>query len=98
MEKSKWWFTLLVVGVLYLGYQWLVEIPQEAAQKAQEQINLERDERSLCVTIAENTAVAEYKDSYCWEGNTNVQCTNGTYLTAQYDTAYTHCLQRDGLQ
>lgn len=85
------------LAIIFILYESLVAIPRENAEQATSQQMIQEDERSACASEAENTAIAEYKSTYCWPGNLTTQCSNGTYLTAQYDSAYSSCLQHDGL-
>ena len=64
--------------------------------KAEREKNLESLEKTLCVGEAEQTATELYRD-YCTKAN---YCTykEGTFLTTQYEAAYSRCLQSKGLK
>lgn len=108
--------TILIASVVLGGFYYASEANKTASIEKQQQIDLQakQDEqqtityqnnkvasqKASCVTEAQNTAVSEYKNSFCngTYASNNSNCYNGTYLTVQYDNAYSTCLQRYGLK
>lgn len=92
----RWILGFCALTIVLILYQSLVAIPKQNQQNIESQQSLERDERQECAIEARNTAVMEYAETYCIY-TTTAACSNGTYLIAQYNNAYSECLQTDGL-
>lgn len=105
---------LLIVGLLayyFMGFvpaneaaqqQAVLQAQQAQQQAATDQANLVAGEKAACVTEAQQNAISLYENSPTCSGDYGTpakDCTDGsTYLTTQYNAAYTTCLESKGLQ
>jgi len=106
--------TILIASVIIGGFYYASEANKSASIEKQQQVDLQAKqaeqqaitdqnnmvagEKSACVAEAQQTATTEYISAFCYPGNASKECTNGTYLVAQYNNAYDTCLQRKGLK
>ncbi len=104
--------TILIASIVLGGFYYASEANKQKSIERQQEIKIAEEYRveanaarekadetfkkSLCVSIATDTATELYKD-YCTKAN---YCTykEGTFLTTQYENAYSRCLQEKGLK
>lgn len=104
--------TILIASIILGGFFYASQVNKQKSIERLQEMKLEEDRRielnaeskksyealqkTLCVSSAEQTATELYKD-FCTKAN---YCTykEGTFLTAQYESAYSRCLQSKGLK
>ena len=92
----------ILIGCIILGCFYYFSEQGKIAEKMRIEEKVEKEKQTetfdkmLCVSQAETIATNLYKD-FCTPAN---YCTykEGTFLTAQYDSAYNRCLQSKGLK
>lgn len=100
--------TILIASVILGGFYYLSEVNKQSSiekqqevklaeekrieDKAEAQKNIEAFSKSLCVSEAEESATDFYKK------NCTYDCKPGQYYIANYDNAYSRCLQGKGLK
>ncbi len=114
LHKFIWPITIIIAALILGGSYYATEANKQASIERQQQATLQQQqakqeaateqqnmiaaERASCVTQAQDTAISEYKTAFCGGTNYSANCYNGTYLVAQYNNAYTTCLESKGLQ
>ncbi|MSU44951.1 hypothetical protein EXS45_02115 [Candidatus Nomurabacteria bacterium] len=107
MDKNKLILPVsILLGCIILGgFFYASQVSKQNSIEKQQQIELRAKKeqndavklgKAFCASDAEQIAIEEYKD-YCTVSN---YCTykEGTFLTAQYDSAYKRCLQSKGIE
>lgn len=100
--------TILIASIILGGFYYVGQINKQKSiekqqddkiaqekrieQKAESQKEVEVFQKSICVNEAEQNAQELYKE------NCTYDCKTGYYFIANYDNAYSRCLQRKGLK